>query len=66
MCECRNRQSTHRLKLPLQLHIARDLDSDVLEQEPGTQLHYWFAAAESADAASLPVVLWLSLAPNWV
>jgi len=32
--------------------------------EPGTQLHYWFAAAESADAASLPVVLWLNGGPG--
>ncbi|CAE7648346.1 CTSA, partial [Symbiodinium pilosum] len=32
--------------------------------EPGTQLHYWFAAAETADASALPVVLWLNGGPG--
>lgn len=32
--------------------------------EPGTKLHYWFAAAETADWAKRPVVLWLNGGPG--
>mmetsp|Transcript_68653 Transcript_68653/g.129489 ORF Transcript_68653/g.129489 Transcript_68653/m.129489 type:complete len:544 (+) Transcript_68653:44-1675(+) len=32
--------------------------------EPGTMLHYWFAAAEVPEANSLPVVLWLNGGPG--
>ena len=32
--------------------------------EPGTMLHYWLAEAESPDAASMPVVLWLNGGPG--
>ena len=32
--------------------------------EPGTMLHYWFAAAASPDWKSLPVVLWLNGGPG--
>mmetsp|Transcript_31157 Transcript_31157/g.58456 ORF Transcript_31157/g.58456 Transcript_31157/m.58456 type:complete len:534 (+) Transcript_31157:42-1643(+) len=32
--------------------------------EPGTKLHYWFASAETPDAAKRPVVLWLNGGPG--
>ena len=32
--------------------------------EPGTMLHYWFAAADSPDWKSMPVVLWLNGGPG--
>mmetsp|Transcript_60748 Transcript_60748/g.109458 ORF Transcript_60748/g.109458 Transcript_60748/m.109458 type:complete len:549 (-) Transcript_60748:22-1668(-) len=32
--------------------------------EPGTMLHYWYSQAESADHATLPVVLWLNGGPG--
>lgn len=32
--------------------------------EPGTMLHYWFAAAASPDWKNMPVVLWLNGGPG--
>ena len=32
--------------------------------EPGTMLHYWFAAADSPDWKNMPVVLWLNGGPG--
>mmetsp|Transcript_5254 Transcript_5254/g.14863 ORF Transcript_5254/g.14863 Transcript_5254/m.14863 type:complete len:549 (-) Transcript_5254:207-1853(-) len=32
--------------------------------EPGTMLHYWFAAAETGDFRAMPVVLWLNGGPG--
>ena len=32
--------------------------------EPGTMLHYWFAAASSPDWKNMPVVLWLNGGPG--
>jgi len=37
---------------------------DASAEEPGTMLHYWFAQAESSDASSMPVVLWLNGGPG--
>jgi len=37
---------------------------DAGSEEPGTMLHYWFAQAETPDASSKPVVLWLNGGPG--
>jgi len=37
---------------------------DASAEEPGTMLHYWFAEAETPDARSKPVVLWLNGGPG--
>lgn len=37
---------------------------DASSTEPGIMLHYWFAEAETSDASSKPVVLWLNGGPG--
>ena len=37
---------------------------DASAAEPGTMLHYWFAAASSPDWKKMPVVLWLNGGPG--